>query len=86
LSTKAELQRLAQQTKKDALEKRVESGDLALSPDSAWTEWTSSGRKVYWRNHPFDKATEMPAEGVKVSTEMSSNDFQHYFTRWFGEL
>lgn len=38
---------------------------------------------AYWRNAPFEKAREMPAEGVRVSVEKGEEEFEGYYGRWF---
>lgn len=74
------------QLSKEAAAARVDAGALVLNPDSPWHEWTSPADKaMYWRNAPFEKSTELPAEGVKLTVGKSGAEFEKYWQRWFGE-
>jgi|EP01047_Picozoa_sp_COSAG01_P008040 hypothetical protein len=38
---------------------------------------------MYWRNDPFEKSLEAPAEGVKDYTEKERSKYDKYHSSWF---
>eukprot|EP01047_Picozoa_sp_COSAG01_P037484 COSAG01_NODE_2982_length_6754_cov_8.260556_4_plen_126_part_00 len=67
----------------EPLAAKVEAGELRFNPQSPWVAWACGERCMYWRNAPFEKSLEAPAEGVKEYAEKERAEYDKYLSSWF---
>jgi hypothetical protein len=67
----------------EALAAKLEARELRFNPQSPWVAWACGERCMYWRNGPFAKSLEAPAEGVKDYAEKERSEFDKYHSMWF---